>query len=82
MRILAGGRVLPIGQHQCPEFDCPLEPLPGKLKVLLCLVDGAERRRQIQAKLNVLHPRADEEKSLERIPCGIVVVAGGAGRPA
>jgi hypothetical protein len=57
MRILAGGRVLFIGQHQCPEFDCPQEPLPGKLKVLLCLVDGAERRRQIQAKLNVLHPR-------------------------
>jgi len=57
MRILAGGRVLFIGQHQCPEFDCPQEPLPGKLKVLLCLVDGAERRRQIQAKLSVLHPR-------------------------
>jgi len=56
MRILAGGRVLFIGQHQCPEFDCPQEPLPGKLKVLLCLVDGAERRRQIQAKLSVLHP--------------------------
>lgn len=51
MRILAGGRVLFIGQHRCPEFDCPQEPLPGKLKVLLCLVDGAERRRQIQAKL-------------------------------
>ena len=57
MRIPAGGRLLFIGQHQCPEFDCPQEPLPGKLKVLLCLVDGAERRRQIQAKLNVLHPR-------------------------
>ena len=54
MRILAGGRVLFIGQHGCPEFDCPQEPLPGKLKVLLCLVDGAERRRQIQAKLSVL----------------------------
>jgi len=52
-----GGRVLFIGQHQCPEFDCPQEPLPGKLKVLLCLVDGAERRRQIQTKLSVLHPR-------------------------
>jgi len=57
MRILAGGRVLFIGQPQCPEFDCPQEPLPGKLKVLLCLVDGAERRRQIQAQLSVLHPR-------------------------
>jgi hypothetical protein len=38
------------------SLTVPPEPLPGKLKVLLCLVDGAERRRQIQAKLNVLHP--------------------------
>ena len=58
MRILAGGRVLFIGQHQCPEFDYSQDALPGNLKVLLCLVDGAERRRQIQAKLNVLHSRA------------------------
>ena len=61
MRILAGGPALFIGQHCCPEFDRPQEPYPGKLQVLLCLIDGAERRRQIQAKLNVLHPRADEE---------------------
>ena len=53
MRILAGGRV--VGLDQCPGFDCAHEPLPLKLQVLLCLVDGAERRRQIQAKLNV-HP--------------------------
>ena len=57
MRILAGGRV--VGLDQCPGFDCPHEPLPLKLQVLLCLVDGAERRRQIQAKLNVLHPPRD-----------------------
>jgi len=56
MRILAGSRELFIGQHYCPEFDCPQEPFPGKLQVLLCLVDGAERRRQTQAKLNVQHP--------------------------
>jgi hypothetical protein len=61
MRILAGGRVLFIGEHQCPEFDCSQEALPEQLKVLHCLLDGAERRRQIQAKLNVLHPRADGE---------------------
>ena len=57
MRILAGSRVVGLGQ--CPGFDCPHEPLPLKLQVLLCLVDGAERRRQIQAKLNVLHPPGD-----------------------
>ena len=55
MRILAG--VLFIGQYRCPEFDCSQEALPEQLKILLCLLDGAERRRQIQAKLNVLHPR-------------------------
>ena len=53
MRILAGSLV--IGLDQCPGFDCPQEALPGQ--VLLCLVDGAERRRQIKAKLNVLNPR-------------------------
>lgn len=44
--------VLFIGQDRCPEFDPCREPLPEKLKVLLCLVDGAERRRNLQAKLN------------------------------
>jgi hypothetical protein len=55
MRILAGSRV--VGLDQCPGFDCPQEAPPLKLQVLLCLVDGAERRRQ--AKLNVLHPPRD-----------------------
>ena len=40
MRILAPGRVLFKGQHLCPEFDCSQEPLPDKLQVLLCLLDG------------------------------------------
>lgn len=50
MRILAGGRV--IGIDQCPGFDCPREPPPERLNVLLCLIDGADRRRKLQAKLN------------------------------
>jgi hypothetical protein len=57
MRILAGGRVF-IGQRQSSELDCAQETLPERFKVLLCLLDGAERRRQIQAKLNVF-TRAD-----------------------
>ena len=57
MRILANGRV--VGLDQCPGFDCRHEPLPLKLQVLLCLVDGAERRRQIQAELNILPPPGD-----------------------
>ena len=55
MRILAGGRVLFLGQHQSPKFQCQ-EDLPEQFKILLCLVDGAERRRQIQAKLNHTTP--------------------------
>jgi hypothetical protein len=34
------------------HFDCSEQPLPHKLEVLLCLLDGAERRRQVQMKLN------------------------------
>ena len=62
MRILAGGRVLFLGQQQCPEFQCPQEALPEQFKILLCLVDGAERRRQIQAKLN---------RTISRVPVRI-----------
>lgn len=31
MRILACDRVLFIGQHRCPEFEYPQEPLPEEL---------------------------------------------------
>jgi hypothetical protein len=57
MRFLTPERVLFKGQHLCPEFDRPQEPLPDKLEVLLCLLDGAERRKHLQAKLNRLSHR-------------------------
>ena len=66
MRILAGGRVF-IRQRQSPEMDCAQDALPERFKVLLCLLDGAERRRQIQAKLNVQHPRADGQHQHARL---------------
>jgi hypothetical protein len=50
MRIPAR-EVLFTGQRRCPEFDPPQE-LPERLKILLCFLDGAERRQQIQARLN------------------------------
>jgi hypothetical protein len=56
MRIPAR-EVLFIGQHQCQEFDYSQEPLPGELKVLLCLLDGAERRRHLQAKFKCSAPQ-------------------------
>jgi hypothetical protein len=61
MRILARERVLFTGQHLCPEFDYPQGPLPDKLQVLLCLLDGAERRRHLQAKLNRLGLRTQQD---------------------
>jgi hypothetical protein len=37
-------QVLFLGKHRWPEFDCSQEPLPDKLRLLLWMVDGAERR--------------------------------------
>lgn len=68
MRVRTRDRVLFTGQHLCREFDCPQEPLPEKLKVLLCLVDGAERRRQLQAKLNDLRPRSPPDPGGPNVP--------------
>jgi hypothetical protein len=56
MRIPAS-EVLFTGQDQCSEFDAPQE-LPEEMRILLCLLDGAERRREIQAKINAVGPEA------------------------
>ena len=63
MHIVTRDRVLFTGQHLCPEFDCPHE-LPDQLRILLCLVDGADRRRHLQAKLNNLQPRPPPDPGL------------------
>ncbi len=49
-------QVLVLGKRGWEEFDCLQQPLPKRIKVLLCLIDGAERRRHLQAKLNTLRP--------------------------
>jgi hypothetical protein len=53
--------VLFTGQDRCSEFDLCKEPLPAKLNILLSLLDGAERRRQIQAKLNAGYPNPNSD---------------------
>ena len=55
-------QVLVLGSRGWEEFDCLQQPLPDRIKVLLCLVDGAERRQRLQAKLNSLatQPEAAE----------------------
>ena len=37
-------RVRIIGEELLPELECPQDPLPEKLKILLELLDAAERR--------------------------------------
>jgi hypothetical protein len=68
MRILARDRALFIGRHRCPEFDCPQGPPPENLGILLCLVDGAERRRHLQDKLNASHPQPGPELGDPNVP--------------
>jgi hypothetical protein len=62
MRILAPDRVLFTGRHLCPELYCPKGPLPNKHEVLLCLLDGAERRRHLQVRLNRLGLRTSAQR--------------------
>jgi Phasin protein len=40
-------QVLFLGQRQWPEFVCPQEPLPDEIRILLWLMDGAERRHRL-----------------------------------
>jgi hypothetical protein len=41
------------GQSRCPEFDHSQE-LPERFKILLCFLEGAERRQKLQAKINAV----------------------------
>jgi hypothetical protein len=63
MRIPAR-EVLFTGQDRCPEFDLCKEPLPEELNILLCLLDGAERRLHLQAQINA----ASDVRSEKRDP--------------
>ena len=66
MRIPAH-EVLFIGQDRCPEFDCR-QTLPEELSILLCLLDGAERRLKLQVKINAVGPDVRPEKH-DPVPC-------------
>ena len=37
-----------IGQGPLPEFDYSQQPLPDNIRVLLWMLDGAERRHQLE----------------------------------
>jgi hypothetical protein len=50
-------QVLFLGQHQWAEFDCPQEPLPDEIRILLWLMDGAERRHRLAFRWSGKEPR-------------------------
>jgi hypothetical protein len=50
-------QVLFLGQHQWAEFDRPQEPLPDEIKLLLWLMDGAERRHRLASRWSGKEPR-------------------------
>ena len=39
-----------LGEPPWSEFDCSTEPLPDEMRVLLWVIDGAERRRRIASE--------------------------------
>jgi hypothetical protein len=39
------------------DFHCAQQSLPDRLKVLLCLLEGAERRQRLQAKFEFWCPQ-------------------------
>ena len=41
-----------LGQALQARYDCSEQPLPNEFNVLLCLLDGAERRQRVQARCN------------------------------
>ena len=39
-----------LGRVLRTRYDCSAQPLPDQFNVLLCLLDGAERRQRVQAR--------------------------------
>jgi len=45
--VMEWGHCKPVGDASWREFSYPQESLPKAIEILLCLLDGAERRRRI-----------------------------------
>jgi hypothetical protein len=48
--VIAEGKCKSIGEAKGNEFDGVQEPLPDAMRVLLCLIDGAERRQSLLSR--------------------------------
>jgi hypothetical protein len=51
--VIAGGRCTFIGEAKWDEFGYAQEALPDGIRVLLCLIDGAERRQSLLKRWSV-----------------------------
>jgi hypothetical protein len=60
-----------IGQGPLPEFDYSQQPLPDNIRVLLWMLDGAERRHRIEKRWRAtddLHVEADGDEVMVALP--------------
>ena len=60
-----------IGQGPLPEFDYSQQPLPDNMRVLLWMLDGAERRRQLEKSWRApddLHVEAEAGEIMVTLP--------------
>ena len=48
--VIDEGKCQLIGEAKSNEFDGVQEPLPDAMRLLLCLIDGAERRHRLVRK--------------------------------
>jgi hypothetical protein len=70
--ILERGQCKAIWEATCDAADCSQEALPDAFKILLCMIDGAERRRGLMTKWISQDDPAqdlDSDEGLEAILC-------------
>lgn len=48
--VMGEGKSKLVHEAKCNECDCLQEPLPENMRVLLCLIDGAERRHSLMMR--------------------------------
>ena len=70
-----------LGKALQAKFDCSQQPLPDQFNVLLCLLDGVERRRRLQAKLNAGQMKFDVPADVHWMPADQVAQTRADGRP-
>ena len=70
-----------LGKTLRAQFDCSQQPLPDQFNVLLCLLDGVERRRRLQARLNAGRMKFDVPADVHWMPADQVAQTRVDGRP-